>query len=98
MSLADSFPIIPPITEVPDYVWAPRYSRCSWLPGRPSKQPKDTSRYIPHPDAESALKATKMACRGSAGRWFGRGTSINNKVSFLVYENGKVIERHVVER
>ena len=35
--------VAPPITEIPDYVWLPRYDRPSWIPGRPVKKPKDTS-------------------------------------------------------
>ena len=50
--------VAPPITEIPDYVWAPRYNRPSWIPGRPIKKEKDTA--------------------------------------FCVYEEGKVVERHVV--
>ena len=67
--------VAPPITEIPDYVWSPRYDRPSWIPGRPVKKPKDTSRRIPHPDAESALKAAKKACREKVGRWCGRTSS-----------------------
>ena len=45
--------VAPLIMEIPDYVWAPRYGRTSYLSGRPIKKPIDTSRQIPHPDAES---------------------------------------------
>ena len=94
---ADACPVAPPITEVPDYVWSPRYGRTSWIPGRPSKRPEDAGRLIPHPTAESALQAAKRACRGHPGRWFGRSTTIGHeKTAFVVYEDGKVIERHVV--
>lgn len=55
-----NFPI-PPITEVPDYVWSRRYSA-----------PKDTARRISHPNAEAALKAAKKACRRYPGRWYGQ--------------------------
>ena len=96
MSTADSFPIAPPITEVPDYVWAPQYGRCSYLPGRPVKKPVDTSRRVSHPDAETALQAAKKACRGKSGRWFGRAQVDTKNAAFLVHEGGKVIERHVV--
>ena len=88
--------IAPPITEVPDYVWAPRYDKPCFLPGRPVQKPKDTSRKIPHPDAETALKAAKKACREKSGRWFGRSSSQADGAEFLVYEGGKVVERHVV--
>ena len=98
MIRADSFPIAPPITEVPDYVWTPRYSRCSYLPGKPVKKEKDTSRRISHPDAETALQAAKRACRAKAGRWFGRSTDASGRLSFLVYADGRVIERHIVGR
>ena len=33
--------VAPPITEIPDYVWSPRYDRPSWIPGRPVKKPTD---------------------------------------------------------
>ena len=90
-------PPSPPITEVPDYVWSPRYGRPSWLPGRPVKKPVDTGRRISHPNAESALKAAKKACLGHPGRWFGRSSGSKEKAVFLVYEDGKVVERHVVQ-
>lgn len=98
MMQADACPVAPPITEVPDYVWSPRYGRSSWVPGRPSKRPKETGRLIPHPTAESALLAAKRACRAHPGRWFGSSAISNEKTAFLVYEDGKVIERHVLIR
>ena len=55
-----NFPI-PPITEVPDYVWSRRYST-----------PKDTVRRFSHPNAEAALQAAKKACRRYPGRWYGQ--------------------------
>ena len=85
--------VAPPITEIPDYVWSPRYDRPSWIPVRPVKKPKDTNKRIPHPDAESALQAAKKACRGNTGRWFGRAPE--GPTVFLVYEGNKVVERHV---
>ena len=60
--------------------------------------PKDTSRRFPHPDAETALKAAKKACREKAGRWYGRTSSQADGPEFLVYEGIKVVERHVVGR
>lgn len=87
--------IAPPPTEVPDYVWTRRYDRPCYLPGRPVPKPKEEGRVIVHPDAESALKAAKLACRGCRGRWFGRSSDGKEKAAFLVYEGGKVIERYV---
>lgn len=96
MTPHDPFIIAPPPTEVPDYVWSPRYDRQCYLPGRPSKKQKDTSRRISHPDAETALQAAKQACRSHPGRWFGRSSAGIGPAAFLVYEGSKVIERHVV--
>ena len=93
-----SIPLPPPPTEVPDYVWSRRYDRPCFLPGRPSKQPKETGVRIPHPDAEIALKAAKKACCGCPGRWYGRSSSNTNTAVFLVYEGNKVVERHIVTR
>ena len=94
-AMNDPFFVAPPITEIPDYVWAPRYGRSSWLPGKPVQKPVDISRKVTHPDAESALQAAKKACRGKPGRWFGRASNKTNGTEFLVYENGKVAERHI---
>ena len=88
--------VAPPITEIPDYVWSRRYDKPAFLPGRPVQKPKDTSRKIPHPDAETALKAAKKACREKAGRWFGRAPEGSGPIAFLVYEDSKVVERHIV--
>ena len=90
--------VAPPITEIPDYVWSRRYDKPAFLPGRPVQKPKDTSRKIPHPDAETALKAAKKACREKSGRWFGRAPEGSGPIAFLVYEDSKVVERHVVGR
>ena len=90
--------IAPPITEIPDYVWSPLYGRSSFMSGRPIKKSVDTSRRIPHPNAETALKAAKKACREKAGRWFGRAPEGSGPIAFLVYEDSKVVERHVVGR
>ncbi len=98
MNSHDPVFIAPPITEVPDYVWAPRYDKPCFLPGRPIRKVKEEGRRISHPDAESALKAAKRACRANPGRWFGRSSSQADGAEFLVYENGKVIERHGVGR
>ena len=91
----DSIFIAPLPTEVPDYVWCRRYDNPAWLPGRPVRKEKDTSLVIAHPDAESALSAAKKACRKKC-RWYGRALGESGVIAFLVYENGKVIERHVV--
>jgi len=88
----------PPITEVPDYVWCRRYDKPAFLPGRPVQKPKEEGRRISHPDAESALRAAKQACRGHRNRWFGRTSGTKEKAAFLVYEAGKIIERHVVKK
>ena len=96
MTPLDSIPLAPPITEVPDYVWSRLYDRSCFLPGKPVQKPKEEGRRISHPCAESALRAAKRACRAHPGRWFGRESNANGKTAFLVYESGKVIERHVV--
>ena len=88
----------PPITEIPDYVWSRRYDKPAFLSARAVQRPKDTSRKISHPDAESALKAAKEACRQKAGRWFGSAPEGSGPISFCVYEDGKVVERHIVGR
>ena len=87
MNPHDSIFCVPPITEVPDYVWSRRYG-----------PPKDTGRRISHPDAESVLQAAKKACRRCPGRWYGRSTSQADAPEFLVYEGVKVMERHLVGR
>ena len=94
----DPFFIAPPPTEIPDYVWSRRYDKPCFVPGRPIRKPKDTSRRISHPDAESALLAAKKACCKQQGRWFGRESGSTTTPVFLVYEGGKVIEKHVVGR
>lgn len=88
------FIALPP-TEVPDYILYRQYEDPFQLPGRPSTQPKDTSLWISHPNAEKALQAAKRACRGKPGRWLGRSTIGNENAVFLVYEDGKVVERHM---
>ena len=98
MNLHEPIFVAPPITEIPDYVWSRRYDKPAFLPGRPVQKPKDTSRKIPHPDAETALRAAKKACREKAGRWFGSTPEGSGPISFCVYEDGKVVERHIVGR
>ena len=98
MNPHDPIFVDPPITEVPDYVWSRRYDKPAFLSARAVQRPKDTSRKIPHPDAETALKAAKKACREKAGRWFGRAPEESGPIAFCVYEDGKVVERHVVGR
>ena len=98
MNPHDPIFIAPPITEIPDYVWSRQYDKPAFLPGRPVQKPQDTGRKIPHPDAETALQAAKRACRAHPGRWFGRASGSDEKTAFLVYEDGKVIERHLVGR
>ena len=87
---------VPPITEIPDYIWSHQYDKPCYLLGRPVQKPKEEGRRISHPDAETALQAAKRASRANPGRWFGRSSSQADTTEFLVYENGKVIERHVV--
>ena len=98
MNTHDSIFIVPPITEVPDYVWSRRYDNPCFVPGRPVRNSKDTARRISHPDAESALQAAKKSCRSYPGRWYGRSSSKADGAEFLVYEGIKVVERHVVDR
>ena len=85
MNPHDSNFFVPPITEVPDYVWASKRDT-----------PKDIGRRIFHPNAEAALQAAKKACRSRPGRWYGRASTGANVAEFLVYEGIKVVERHVV--
>ena len=96
MNTHDSIFFVPPITEVPDYVWSRQYDKPCFVPGRPIRKPKDTSRRISHPDAEAALQAAKKACHSCPGRWYGRTSSLADGPEFLVYEGIKVVERHVV--
>jgi len=98
MNSHDPIFVAPPITEVPDYVWSPRYGRTSYLPGKPVKKPEEEGRWISHPNTETALQAAKRACRAKPGRYFDRSSSGNEIAAFLVYEDGKVVERHVVGR
>lgn len=89
-------PASPPYTSVPDYVWADVRDaslQFAKMPRRPREEPV---RQIPHPSAETALQAAKRACRAHPGRWFGRCSDSSGGPVFLVYDVGKVIERHVV--
>jgi len=120
MFTQDPIFVAPPPTEVPDYVWSPRYGRpcmpsgrsLGWSAGRSESssagrpkdraqnRPEEAGRRIPHPDAESALRAAKRACIGHPGRWFGCSTKSSTENTtewaFLVYEGIKVVERHTV--
>lgn len=96
MKTHDPFFYAPLPTEIPDYVWARRYDRPSYVPGKPAKKEEDTARRIPHSSAEAALQAAKYACRAHPGRWFGRSLTSASTSEFLVYESGTLIERHVV--
>lgn len=97
MNSHDPIFVAPPITEIPDYVWSHQYDKPCFLPGKPVQKPKEEGKRISHPDAESALQAAKRACRSHPSRWLGRFSGTDG-VAFLVYEGGKVIERHFVGR
>ena len=88
--------IAPLPTEIPDYVWDRRYDKPALLPGRPINKPEEEGQRITHSNVETALQAAKRACRGNRKRWFDRGSYRAGNATFLVYENGKVIERHEV--
>ena len=96
MNPRDSIFYVPPYTSVPDYVGADFRDPYLQFASRPQGKPKDNARVIPHPDAESALKAAKQAAKEKPDRYFGRNTASNGTIAFNVYENGKVAERHVV--
>lgn len=98
MNSHDPIFIAPSPTEVPDYILYRQYEDACYLPGTPHRQPKDTGRWIPHPNAETALQAAKRACRAKPGWYFDRSSSGNEISAFLVYEDGKVVGRHVVGR
>ena len=98
MNSSGLIPIPPPITEVPDYVWSRQYDKPVFQSVRPAQKTEEEGRRVAHPDVESALRAAKRACRAHPGRWFGRGSSRADGVEFLVREDGKIIERHVVGR
>ncbi len=103
-------PAPPPYTSVPDYVWAD-VRDCSLQFARMLRKRREERRegqeeeevhQVLHPNAEAALRAAKRACRGREGRegrWFGRAASCEaGGTVFLVYKDGKVIERHVACR
>lgn len=85
-------------SEAPEYVWNHRYDKPCILTGRPTEKPKDTSVKFNHPNAESALKAAKAACRKRPGRRYGSKVEDGGVVSFLVYEGGTVVEKHGLSR
>ena len=84
---------IPPVTEIPAWVWSRRYDPKP-LKVKSSKLIETKIEEFFHPTREAALKAAKLAVRGFPGRHFG---SMENGKGFLVYLNGKVIERHRVD-
>ena len=87
-------PEFPPLpTEIPDYVW--RMKQPSYYPRPRRNEPKDTAAVFYHANGEEALKAAKNGARGNSGRWFGRESESG---CFCVYEGGKVVERHIVQR
>ena len=55
-------------------------------------------RVIRHPDAETALSATKRAIRGQPSRRFHRHTLPDGTTCFEVLEGSRVLERHVVQK
>ena len=85
--------MIPPITEIPDYVW--RMKQPSYIPRPRRNEPKDIAPIITHPNLEEALNAAKRGARGNSGRWFGRESESG---CFCVYEGGKVVERHITKK
>ena len=64
---------------------------------RPEKRPKEEFRVVVHPDGESVLKATKAATKGKTDRHLGRARSEDGRDGFDVFENGKIVERHIVD-
>lgn len=96
MNPHDPIFIAPPPTEVPDYILYRQYEEPRFLPGKPVRKPKDMSEWFFHPTAEAALQAAKRACRIKPGRWIGHNYGQNPEAAFLVFEGGKVIERHVI--
>ena len=74
--------VVPPPTEVPGYAWS-------------SKLIEIKVEEFRHPSKEAALKAAKMAVRGKPGKYFG---TMEDGRGFNVYLNGKVVERHWVDK
>lgn len=83
-------------TEIPDYVWSPRYGRSPYVTGRPTKKPKDISVRFAYPDVEAALKGAKKACHGHRERWYGRTPDGPGPTAFWVYGGSTVVEKHVL--
>ena len=44
MNLHDPIFVAPPITELPDYLWSPRYGGLSYLPRKPVRKPEEEGR------------------------------------------------------
>lgn len=88
-------PIPPPYTSVPDYVWTDVRDCALQFAPMTRKRQEPAVPVIVHPDRESALKAAKQAVKEKTGRYYGRSESLDKKLSFNVYENGKVVARHV---
>lgn len=84
--------MIPPITEIPDYVW--RMKQPSFYPRPKKNEPKDSAAVFLHANCEEALKAAKTGARGNSGRWFGRESESG---CFCVYEGRNEVERHIVQ-
>ena len=64
----------------------------SYIPRPRRNETKDTAPIFYHATCEEALKATKNGARGNSGRWFGR---MEGGDGFCVYDNGRVVERHL---
>ena len=86
--------IPPPPTEIPEWVWNKRFD--------PKPQRIKSSKLIEtiikefyYPSKEAALKAAKMAVRRKKEMHF--GTMVDGK-GFNVYLNGKVVERHLIQK
>ena len=84
--------MIPPITEIPDYVW--KMKQPSFYQRPKKNEPKDSAAVLLHANCEEALKAAKRGARGNSGRWFGRESESG---CFCVYEGRNVVERHIVQ-
>lgn len=91
-------PMPPPYTSVPDYVWADVRDCALQFAPMTRKRQEPSVPVIVHPDGESALKAAKQAVKEKTGRYYGRSENQQGRLTFNVYENGKVVVRHVVAR